>query len=194
MFIIGWGKHILLSWRKVWVLLPCNCGSWRYPHTNSTLTQLLPQPPWALRNAVSNTAVRPFIPRHTSRFPERPYIVAGPSWRPLLEDRQIQTDSYLVCVRWRKEILNTGEKTMSSSFLAKTVLFGDSFTGAPDSAEAEQEENFWSQALEDLETCGQSGILRELEVASVPLLAFLVSTFIFFFLVLLSLHLSHQFI
>ncbi|XP_065744364.1 glutamate receptor-interacting protein 1 isoform X3 [Phocoena phocoena] len=37
------------------------------------------------------------------------------------------------------------------------------FTGAPDSAEAEQEENFWSQALEDLETCGQSGILRELE-------------------------------
>ncbi|XP_036918994.1 glutamate receptor-interacting protein 1 isoform X8 [Sturnira hondurensis] len=37
------------------------------------------------------------------------------------------------------------------------------FPGAPDSAEAEQEENFWSQALEDLETCGQSGILRELE-------------------------------
>ncbi|XP_035874604.1 glutamate receptor-interacting protein 1 isoform X9 [Phyllostomus discolor] len=37
------------------------------------------------------------------------------------------------------------------------------FTGVPDSAEAEQEENFWSQALEDLETCGQSGILRELE-------------------------------
>ncbi|XP_040346362.1 glutamate receptor-interacting protein 1 [Herpailurus yagouaroundi] len=37
------------------------------------------------------------------------------------------------------------------------------FTGAPDSTDAEQEENFWSQALEDLETCGQSGILRELE-------------------------------
>ncbi|XP_037701342.1 glutamate receptor-interacting protein 1 isoform X5 [Choloepus didactylus] len=37
------------------------------------------------------------------------------------------------------------------------------FSGAPDSTEAEQEENFWSQALEDLETCGQSGILRELE-------------------------------
>ncbi|XP_049483360.1 glutamate receptor-interacting protein 1 isoform X4 [Panthera uncia] len=37
------------------------------------------------------------------------------------------------------------------------------FTGAPESTEAEQEENFWSQALEDLETCGQSGILRELE-------------------------------
>ncbi|KAL6057951.1 hypothetical protein STEG23_015819 [Scotinomys teguina] len=37
------------------------------------------------------------------------------------------------------------------------------FAGAPDGAEAEQEENFWSQALEDLETCGQSGILRELE-------------------------------
>ncbi|XP_055986697.1 glutamate receptor-interacting protein 1 isoform X9 [Sorex fumeus] len=37
------------------------------------------------------------------------------------------------------------------------------FAGAADSADAEQEENFWSQALEDLETCGQSGILRELE-------------------------------
>ncbi|KAM6214479.1 glutamate receptor-interacting protein 1 isoform 11-T11 [Rhynchocyon petersi] len=37
------------------------------------------------------------------------------------------------------------------------------FAGATDSTEAEQEENFWSQALEDLETCGQSGILRELE-------------------------------
>ncbi|XP_006859590.1 PREDICTED: glutamate receptor-interacting protein 1 isoform X1 [Chrysochloris asiatica] len=37
------------------------------------------------------------------------------------------------------------------------------FAGAPDSVEVEQEENFWSQALEDLETCGQSGILRELE-------------------------------
>ncbi|XP_039198202.1 glutamate receptor-interacting protein 1 isoform X8 [Crotalus tigris] len=36
-----------------------------------------------------------------------------------------------------------------------------SFTGVP---EPDQEENFWSQALEDLETCGQSGILRELEI------------------------------
>ncbi|XP_076188500.1 glutamate receptor-interacting protein 1 isoform X5 [Aptenodytes patagonicus] len=39
-----------------------------------------------------------------------------------------------------------------------------SFTGTHDTIEADQEENFWSQALEDLETCGQSGILRELEV------------------------------
>lgn len=83
---------------------------------------------------------------------------------------------------------------MSGKFSTWTVLFDDSFTGAPDSSEAEQEENFWSQALEDLETCGQSGILRELEVALVLLLTFIVSTFIFFFLVLLSLHLSHQFI
>ncbi|KAM7022551.1 glutamate receptor-interacting protein 1 isoform 3-T3 [Passerculus sandwichensis] len=37
------------------------------------------------------------------------------------------------------------------------------FTGTHDNTEADQEENFWSQALEDLETCGQSGILRELE-------------------------------
>ncbi|KAM4748641.1 glutamate receptor-interacting protein 1 isoform 4-T4 [Rhinophrynus dorsalis] len=37
------------------------------------------------------------------------------------------------------------------------------YTGGPEEPEADQEENFWSQALEDLETCGQSGILRELE-------------------------------
>ncbi|KAG7466739.1 glutamate receptor-interacting protein 1 isoform X10 [Solea senegalensis] len=40
------------------------------------------------------------------------------------------------------------------------------FTVGHDGAEPDQEENFWSQALEDLETCGQSGILRELEVSS----------------------------
>ncbi|KFU89669.1 Glutamate receptor-interacting protein 1, partial [Chaetura pelagica] len=38
-----------------------------------------------------------------------------------------------------------------------------SFAGTHDNTETDQEENFWSQALEDLETCGQSGILRELE-------------------------------
>ncbi|XP_077449735.1 glutamate receptor-interacting protein 1 isoform X2 [Stigmatopora argus] len=37
------------------------------------------------------------------------------------------------------------------------------FTTGHDGTEPDQEENFWSQALEDLETCGQSGILRELE-------------------------------
>lgn len=69
---------------------------------------------------------------------------------------------------------------ISGKVLTKTVLLDSSFTGAPDSTEAEQEENFWSQALEDLETCGQSGILRELEVASVLPLTLIVSTFIFF--------------
>nr|XP_020845868.1 LOW QUALITY PROTEIN: glutamate receptor-interacting protein 1 [Phascolarctos cinereus] len=38
-----------------------------------------------------------------------------------------------------------------------------SLPGTHNNADGEQEENFWSQALEDLETCGQSGILRELE-------------------------------
>jgi len=28
----------------------------------------------------------------------------------------------------------------------------------------EQEDSFWCQALEDLETCGQSELLREIEV------------------------------
>lgn len=37
------------------------------------------------------------------------------------------------------------------------------FSVSNNGPEPEQEENFWSQALEDLETCGQSGILRELE-------------------------------
>ncbi|XP_048405279.1 glutamate receptor-interacting protein 1 isoform X8 [Stegostoma tigrinum] len=37
------------------------------------------------------------------------------------------------------------------------------YVGGHDSIETDQEESFWSQALEDLETCGQSGILRELE-------------------------------
>ncbi|XP_025755520.1 glutamate receptor-interacting protein 1 isoform X3 [Oreochromis niloticus] len=37
------------------------------------------------------------------------------------------------------------------------------FNVGHDGTEPDQEENFWSQALEDLETCGQSGILRELE-------------------------------
>uniref|UniRef100_A0A672RII9 Glutamate receptor-interacting protein 1-like n=1 Tax=Sinocyclocheilus grahami TaxID=75366 RepID=A0A672RII9_SINGR len=40
------------------------------------------------------------------------------------------------------------------------------FTVGHDGTEPDQEENFWSQALEDLETCGQSGILRELELRS----------------------------
>ncbi|KAG1953120.1 glutamate receptor-interacting protein [Pimephales promelas] len=45
-----------------------------------------------------------------------------------------------------------------------TGLISDSrFTVGHDGTEPDQEENFWSQALEDLETCGQSGILRELE-------------------------------
>ncbi|XP_030210552.1 glutamate receptor-interacting protein 1 isoform X4 [Gadus morhua] len=45
-----------------------------------------------------------------------------------------------------------------------SCLISDSrFSVGPDGPEPDQEENFWSQALEDLETCGQSGILRELE-------------------------------
>lgn len=63
------------------------------------------------------------------------------------------------------------------SSLTQTVFLAGSFVGASDSADAEQEENFWSQALEDLETCGQSGILRELEVALVLLFILTVPTF-----------------
>uniref|UniRef100_A0A665U5C0 Glutamate receptor interacting protein 1 n=1 Tax=Echeneis naucrates TaxID=173247 RepID=A0A665U5C0_ECHNA len=45
------------------------------------------------------------------------------------------------------------------------------FTVGHDGTEPDQEENFWSQALEDLETCGQSGILRELEIVLIDCLS-----------------------
>lgn len=48
--------------------------------------------------------------------------------------------------------------------LKRLLLVIARFTVGHDGTEPDQEENFWSQALEDLETCGQSGILRELEV------------------------------
>uniref|UniRef100_A0AAX7SUP6 PDZ domain-containing protein n=1 Tax=Astatotilapia calliptera TaxID=8154 RepID=A0AAX7SUP6_ASTCA len=45
------------------------------------------------------------------------------------------------------------------------------FNVGHDGTEPDQEENFWSQALEDLETCGQSGILRELEVRNATIMS-----------------------
>uniref|UniRef100_A0A8C1HVL2 Glutamate receptor interacting protein 1 n=1 Tax=Cyprinus carpio carpio TaxID=630221 RepID=A0A8C1HVL2_CYPCA len=48
-------------------------------------------------------------------------------------------------------------------WLKRPVCVSNRFTVGHDGTEPDQEENFWSQALEDLETCGQSGILRELE-------------------------------
>ncbi|XP_041636273.1 glutamate receptor-interacting protein 1 isoform X4 [Cheilinus undulatus] len=50
------------------------------------------------------------------------------------------------------------------------------FTVGHDGTEPDQEENFWSQALEDLETCGQSGILRELEASGKETHLFTVAT------------------
>ncbi|XP_077956906.1 glutamate receptor-interacting protein 1 isoform X17 [Gasterosteus aculeatus] len=47
--------------------------------------------------------------------------------------------------------------------LPSGLITDSRFTVGHDGTEPDQEENFWSQALEDLETCGQSGILRELE-------------------------------
>lgn len=37
-------------------------------------------------------------------------------------------------------------------------------------SDQDQEDKFWSQALEDLETCGQSELLREIEVTALVLL------------------------
>ncbi|XP_028809854.1 glutamate receptor-interacting protein 1 isoform X4 [Denticeps clupeoides] len=53
--------------------------------------------------------------------------------------------------------------TSGASTLPTGLISDSRFTVGHDGTEPDQEENFWSQALEDLETCGQSGILRELE-------------------------------
>ncbi|XP_060695755.1 glutamate receptor-interacting protein 1 isoform X3 [Hemiscyllium ocellatum] len=53
------------------------------------------------------------------------------------------------------------EATLSDDEWDRPTTSG--YVGGHDGLETDQEENFWSQALEDLETCGQSGILRELE-------------------------------
>ncbi|XP_068132830.1 glutamate receptor-interacting protein 1 isoform X5 [Hyperolius riggenbachi] len=75
---------------------------------------------------------------------------------------------------WRnpkqKDSLSPLNKAANNNF-PDTVLSDDEwdrpltsgFPGGPEDPEVDQEETFWSQALEDLETCGQSGILRELE-------------------------------
>ncbi|XP_043565574.1 glutamate receptor-interacting protein 1 isoform X6 [Chiloscyllium plagiosum] len=56
------------------------------------------------------------------------------------------------------------EATLSDDEWDRPTTSG--YVGGHDGLETDQEENFWSQALEDLETCGQSGILRELEEPS----------------------------
>ncbi|XP_031414043.1 glutamate receptor-interacting protein 1 isoform X2 [Clupea harengus] len=53
--------------------------------------------------------------------------------------------------------------TSGGSALPTGLISDSRFSVGHDGTEPDQEENFWSQALEDLETCGQSGILRELE-------------------------------
>ncbi|XP_077090720.1 glutamate receptor-interacting protein 1 isoform X16 [Siphateles boraxobius] len=53
--------------------------------------------------------------------------------------------------------------TSGASTLPTGLISDSRFIVGHDGTEPDQEENFWSQALEDLETCGQSGILRELE-------------------------------
>uniref|UniRef100_A0A4W6CZV4 Glutamate receptor interacting protein 1 n=1 Tax=Lates calcarifer TaxID=8187 RepID=A0A4W6CZV4_LATCA len=63
-------------------------------------------------------------------------------------------------------VLSVCEPTRLFFSLIDCSPFPSRFTVGHDGTEPDQEENFWSQALEDLETCGQSGILRELEVSS----------------------------
>ncbi|XP_060745665.1 glutamate receptor-interacting protein 1 isoform X5 [Tachysurus vachellii] len=77
---------------------------------------------------------------------------------------------------WRNAKVSRGSVSPGSSHQKSTILqdlglsddewdkpTASGFTVGHDGTEPDQEENFWSQALEDLETCGQSGILRELE-------------------------------
>ncbi|XP_014911222.1 glutamate receptor-interacting protein 1 isoform X5 [Poecilia latipinna] len=58
---------------------------------------------------------------------------------------------------WDRPLLGGGSNLPSGK------ITDSRFSVGHDGTEPDQEENFWSQALEDLETCGQSGILRELE-------------------------------
>ncbi|RXM98746.1 Glutamate receptor-interacting protein 1 [Acipenser ruthenus] len=69
---------------------------------------------------------------------------------------------FKLCHPWSLPAGNGGLFLLVCSRL--TLLVHCSYTGINDGTEPDQEENFWSQALEDLETCGQSGILRELEL------------------------------
>uniref|UniRef100_A0A8C5N8M4 PDZ domain-containing protein n=1 Tax=Gouania willdenowi TaxID=441366 RepID=A0A8C5N8M4_GOUWI len=62
------------------------------------------------------------------------------------------------------KIKKQGELHCCLVVIGLTSDLSSRFSVVPDGTEPDQEENFWSQALEDLETCGQSGILRELEV------------------------------
>ncbi|XP_046728735.1 glutamate receptor-interacting protein 1 isoform X3 [Silurus meridionalis] len=77
---------------------------------------------------------------------------------------------------WRNAKVSRGSVSPGSSHQKSNILqdlglsddewdkpTASGFTVGHDGTEPDQEENFWSQALEDLETCGQSGILRELE-------------------------------
>ncbi|XP_070297589.1 glutamate receptor-interacting protein 1-like [Salvelinus sp. IW2-2015] len=65
---------------------------------------------------------------------------------------------------WASAMTNGTDPPPAELLLCPPALITDSkFTVGHDGTEPDQEENFWSQALEDLETCGQSGILRELE-------------------------------
>lgn len=138
------------------------------------LMQFTLQEPRTPSNSVNRTVVLPSL--HSLRysaFPRAPSL-GGYSWKKARSPKRISI-FFARGMKERDAELRLGESS------TQTVLFDDSFTGAPDSTEAEQEENFWSQALEDLETCGQSGILRELEVASVLLLVLFLHSFFFFF-------------
>uniref|UniRef100_A0A673HD96 Glutamate receptor-interacting protein 1-like n=1 Tax=Sinocyclocheilus rhinocerous TaxID=307959 RepID=A0A673HD96_9TELE len=65
---------------------------------------------------------------------------------------------------WSYMLQHNNVKPKFTSWLKRPICVSNRFTVGHDGTEPDQEENFWSQALEDLETCGQSGILRELEV------------------------------
>uniref|UniRef100_A0A672GQX8 Glutamate receptor interacting protein 1 n=1 Tax=Salarias fasciatus TaxID=181472 RepID=A0A672GQX8_SALFA len=106
---------------------------------------------------------------------------------PSLPSSLTHTAGGRVCARCIRDVLWSELTSMTGPRLSLRVCLcvrahvhaapSSSLTGRPltsrftvghDGTEPDQEENFWSQALEDLETCGQSGILRELEVRDGP--------------------------
>uniref|UniRef100_A0A8C7X174 Glutamate receptor interacting protein 2a n=1 Tax=Oryzias sinensis TaxID=183150 RepID=A0A8C7X174_9TELE len=71
---------------------------------------------------------------------------------------------------WRHPTLRKPTSSSSAGLVHRTTLYDgrlteDEFISPPRSHGAfNKEDSFWSQTLQDLETCGQSEILRELEV------------------------------
>nr|XP_023999299.1 glutamate receptor-interacting protein 1-like [Salvelinus alpinus] len=127
-----------------WKLLSLNVGNPKGSYSASTWIT-----PIGNYSASTRITPKPQVPGVWLQLPQ-----------PRVEERQAQPRQPVpVSTRQRHNIL--ADLGLSDDEWDRPTAGG--FTVGHDGTEPDQEENFWSQALEDLETCGQSGILRELE-------------------------------